>query len=134
MSAVMNSRDLQDPATARHMAGRVETVERLKALTLMTYADISAVNPSAMTPWRAEVLWQLYLLAYNELTRELETDRIPSVAVRDARKDAPFSPACRRAMRAPTRPRRSMRTLAWTASSASAAWLSRSKRWRPPGV
>jgi [protein-PII] uridylyltransferase len=80
MSAVMNSRDLQDPATARHMAGRVETVERLKALTLMTYADISAVNPSAMTPWRAEVLWQLYLLIYNELTRELETDRIPSAA------------------------------------------------------
>jgi [protein-PII] uridylyltransferase len=79
MSAVMNSRDLQDPATARHMAARVETVERLKALTLMTYADISAVNPSAMTPWRAEVLWQLYLLAYNELTRELETSRIPSV-------------------------------------------------------
>ncbi|MGC9949392.1 MAG: HD domain-containing protein [Bryobacteraceae bacterium] len=78
MSAVMNSRDLQDPATARDMAGRVETVERLKALTLMTYADISAVNPSAMTPWRAEVLWQLYLLTYNELTRELATDRIPS--------------------------------------------------------
>jgi [protein-PII] uridylyltransferase len=77
MSAVMNSRDLQDPATARDMAQRVETVERLKALTLMTYADISAVNPSAMTPWRAEVLWQLYLLTYNELTRELETDRIP---------------------------------------------------------
>jgi [protein-PII] uridylyltransferase len=79
MSAVMNSRDLQDPATARHMAGRVETVERLKALTLMTYADISAVNPTAMTPWRAEVLWQLYLATYNELTRELATDRIPSV-------------------------------------------------------
>jgi [protein-PII] uridylyltransferase len=78
MSAVMTSRDLQDPATARHMAERVETVERLKALTLMTYADISAVNPTAMTPWRAEVLWQLYLLAYNELTRALATDRIPS--------------------------------------------------------
>ena len=29
MSAVMTSRDLQDPATARHMAARVETVERL---------------------------------------------------------------------------------------------------------
>jgi [protein-PII] uridylyltransferase len=77
MSAAMQARDLQDPATAREMAQRVQTVERLKALTLMTYADISAVNPSAMTPWRAEVLWQLYLLAYNELTRELESDRIP---------------------------------------------------------
>ncbi len=80
MSAVMNARDLQDPATARLMAERVETVERLKALTLMTYADISAVNPSAMTPWRAEVLWQLYLITYNELTRELASDRIPGPA------------------------------------------------------
>ena len=88
MSAVMNSRDLQDPATARHMAERVETVERLKALTLMTYADISAVNPSAMTPWRAEVLWQLYLLTYNELTRELQTDRIPSAGTEAPEKRA----------------------------------------------
>jgi [protein-PII] uridylyltransferase len=80
MSAVMNSRDLQDPATARDLAERVQTVERLKALTLITYADISAVNPSALTPWRAEVLWQLYLVTYNELTRELETDRIPMAA------------------------------------------------------
>jgi [protein-PII] uridylyltransferase len=80
MSAVMSSRDLLDPATAREMAQRVETVERLKALTLMTYADISAVNPTAMTPWRAEALWQLYLVTYNELTRELETDRIQSAA------------------------------------------------------
>lgn len=88
MSAVMASRDLQDPATARDMAQRVETVERLKALTLMTYADISAVNPTAMTPWRAEVLWRLYLLTYNELTRELETDRIPGAAPDAAEKRA----------------------------------------------
>ena len=88
MSAVMNSRDLQDPATARHMAQRVETVERLKALTLMTYADISAVNPTAMTPWRAEVLWQLYLSTYNELTRELETDRIPAALLESPEKRA----------------------------------------------
>jgi [protein-PII] uridylyltransferase len=29
-----------------------------------------------MTPWRAEQLWQLYLMVYNELTRELESERI----------------------------------------------------------
>jgi len=58
------------------VAGMVETVERLKLLTLLTYADISAVNPTAMTPWRSDHLWQLYLGVYNELTRALETDRI----------------------------------------------------------
>jgi [protein-PII] uridylyltransferase len=76
MSATMNGRDPFDPATAEYLAHKVGTVERLKLLTLVTYADISAVNPSAMTSWRAEQLWQLYLLTYNELTRELETERI----------------------------------------------------------
>jgi [protein-PII] uridylyltransferase len=76
MSATMNGRDPFDPATARHLADVVGTVENLQRLTLVTYADIAAVNPTVMTPWRAEQLWQLYLVTYNELTRELETERI----------------------------------------------------------
>ena len=80
LSSVMQSRDLFDPQTVRDVAHRLETVERLKALTLLTYADISAVNPNVMTPWRAEQLWQLYLTVYNELTRELESERIDSGA------------------------------------------------------
>jgi [protein-PII] uridylyltransferase len=76
LSATMNGRDPSDPATARYLAHVAGTVENLKRLTLVTYADISAVNPAAMTSWRAEQLWQLYLLTYNELTRELETERI----------------------------------------------------------
>ncbi|HUI80640.1 MAG TPA: hypothetical protein VLY24_22100 [Bryobacteraceae bacterium] len=76
LSSVMQSRDLFDPQTVRDVAHRLETVERLKALTLLTYADISAVNPHVMTPWRAEQLWQLYLTVYNELTRALESERI----------------------------------------------------------
>ena len=76
LSATMNGRDPSDPATARHLANVAGTVENLKRLTLVTYADISAVNPTVMNSWRAEQLWQLYLLTYNELTRELETERI----------------------------------------------------------
>jgi [protein-PII] uridylyltransferase len=76
LSGVINSRDLEDPVTARDIAARVRTLEWLKQLTLLTYADISAVNPTAMTPWRLEQLWRVYLLGFRELTRELETDRI----------------------------------------------------------
>src|ERR1700730_10657552 len=76
LSAVMNSRDLYDPSTARMLADRIGTLERLKLLTVMTYGDISAVNPAAMTPWRLEQLWQTYRVAHQELVRELETDRI----------------------------------------------------------
>lgn len=76
LSSVMTSRDLDDPLTASYVAGRVETVEKLKSLVLLTYADICAVNPTAMTPWRLEQLWIVYLKTYNELTRHLESDRI----------------------------------------------------------
>ncbi len=76
LSAMITSRDLADPATARQIAESVGTVERLKLLTLLTYADITAVHPAAMTPWRAEQLWRAYLAGYEELTRELATQRI----------------------------------------------------------
>jgi [protein-PII] uridylyltransferase len=76
LSSAMQSRDMGDPQAIRDVAHQVATVERLKTLTLLTYADISAVFPGCMTPWRAEQLWRLYLKVYNELTRELQTDRI----------------------------------------------------------
>ncbi len=76
MSALMSKRDLSDPETARELANQVGTVENLKLLTLLTYADISAVYPGAMTPWRLEQLWRLYTATHEELTRELETERI----------------------------------------------------------
>lgn len=75
LSSAMNSRDPDEPATGRYIADRVGTVELLKYLTLLTYADISAVNPSTMGPWRQEQLWRVYVAAHNELTRELDSDR-----------------------------------------------------------
>jgi [protein-PII] uridylyltransferase len=79
LSEVMTTRDLGDPATARAVADKVGTIEQLKLLTVMTYADISAVNPGAMTPWRLEQLWRVYRVTQQELTRELETERIREV-------------------------------------------------------
>jgi [protein-PII] uridylyltransferase len=76
LSSVIASRDLSDASTGRLLAGQVETIERLKLLTMLTYADINAVNPQALTPWRLEQLWRAYLVAYEELTRELGTARI----------------------------------------------------------
>lgn len=76
LSSTMNSRDMEDAGTARNLADRVGTVEFLKMLALLTYADISAVNPAAMTPWRADQLWRAYLIGYQELTRELDTERV----------------------------------------------------------
>ncbi|MDX1982204.1 MAG: [protein-PII] uridylyltransferase [Bryobacteraceae bacterium] len=76
LSAAMTQRDLEDPATARMLAEKVGTLEALKYLTLLTYADISAVNPTALSPWRLEQLWRVYIITHHELTRELQTERI----------------------------------------------------------
>ncbi len=93
LSAVMTSRDLHDPDTARMIAARVGTLERLKLLTLLTYADISAVNPGALTPWRLEQLWTAYLVTHQQLLTELETERIaelPSAVKKDFPEQAAF--------------------------------------------
>jgi len=79
LSSAMYSRDMYDPHTIRDLAQQVKKVEWLRLLTLMTWADISAVNPTAMTPWRSEQLYQLYLMVHNELTRSLESDRIEAL-------------------------------------------------------
>ncbi len=79
LSIALQSRDIFDPNTQRELAHQMETLERLRALTLVTYADVGAVNPGVMTPWRAQQLWQLYLVIYRELTRELETERIDNL-------------------------------------------------------
>jgi [protein-PII] uridylyltransferase len=78
LSSAMNGRDLDDPSTGRWLADRVGTIEVLKNLTLLTFADTSAVNPTAMSPWRLEQLWRVYVTAHRELTRELDTHRIQS--------------------------------------------------------
>jgi [protein-PII] uridylyltransferase len=80
LSRALSARDLSADETIRELAGRVGTVERLRSLALLTYCDVSAVNPNAMTPWRAAELFRLYRLVYHELTRELDTDRITETA------------------------------------------------------
>src|ERR1700692_840621 len=71
MSAAMR-RDVFDPANVKSFAERVGAPERLKMLCLMTYADIKAVNPEAMTPWKADNLWQLYIASANYLSRSAD--------------------------------------------------------------
>ncbi len=75
MSASLLRRDIFDPGTIRAFAEQVGTPERLKLLGLFTYADIRAVNPEALTSWKAESLWQLYVLTSNYLSRSLDEER-----------------------------------------------------------
>jgi [protein-PII] uridylyltransferase len=76
MSATVQRRDIFDPSTVSGFAATVTTQERLQRLCLMTYADIHAVNPEALTPWKAEMLWQLFVATSNFFSRTVDRDRL----------------------------------------------------------
>jgi [protein-PII] uridylyltransferase len=79
MSATLR-RDIFDLETLRAFVEQVESPEQLRMLALLTYADISAVHPDALTPWKAENLWNLYIGASNYLDRTVDDDRVRSRA------------------------------------------------------
>jgi [protein-PII] uridylyltransferase len=45
-------------------------------LCLMTLADVEAVSPETLTPWKEELLWRLYVDTYNHLTQRYGDERI----------------------------------------------------------
>jgi [protein-PII] uridylyltransferase len=65
-------RDIFDPRTVAQFAESIGSPELLKMLCLFTYADIKAVNPEALTPWKAEDLWQLYIGTANYFNRSVD--------------------------------------------------------------
>jgi [protein-PII] uridylyltransferase len=75
MSAAMR-RDIFDTETVRAFVNKVQTHESLRMLTLFTYADIAAVHPDALTPWKAENLWRLYIATANQLDRNVDEERV----------------------------------------------------------
>ena len=72
-------RDIFDAETVRAFAAKIQTQELLRMLTLFTYADINAVHPDALTPWKAENLWRLSMSAANQLDRSVDEDRVHTV-------------------------------------------------------
>ncbi len=76
MSSLIFRRDLDDPEVVRRFVDVVNDPGRLRLLTLMTYADIRAVAPGTLNDWKRDLLWQLYVAAYNKLTLGFGEERI----------------------------------------------------------
>jgi [protein-PII] uridylyltransferase len=74
MSQAMR-RDIFDLDNVRGFADKIGSPQVLKMLTLMTFADIKAVNPDALTPWKAENLWQFYMSTSNFMDRSVDEAR-----------------------------------------------------------
>ena len=68
-------RDIFDPDNIRQLSDKVGSPNLLKMLTLMTYADIRAVHPDALSPWKAENLWTLYMATANFMDRSVDDVR-----------------------------------------------------------
>jgi [protein-PII] uridylyltransferase len=71
-------RDIFDATTVGGFAQKIGTPERLKMLCLLTYADIRAVHPDALTPWKADNIWQLYIATINQMNRSVDEQRFHS--------------------------------------------------------
>jgi [protein-PII] uridylyltransferase len=80
MSVNLLRRDIFDPETIRAFAEKVGSLEHLKLLTLFTYADIRAVNPEALTPWKAESLFQFYVSTASYMSRSVDEERFHAAA------------------------------------------------------
>lgn len=88
-------RDMGDEAVVAACAGRIGTVDRLRMLMLLTWADANATGPRVWKEWTASLLWELYdkvlhilrggRLASADAVREMQRKRAAAreLAVRD---------------------------------------------------
>ena len=68
MSRVTFRRDNSDARVIRQFSDLVGTEERLQMLCLLTLADVGAVSPGTLTPWKEDLLWEVFVRTYNQLT------------------------------------------------------------------
>jgi [protein-PII] uridylyltransferase len=68
MSRIAFRRDTEEPEVVRQFAAIFGTEEHLKLLLLLTLCDVGAVSPDTLTSWKEELLWRLYVDAYNQMT------------------------------------------------------------------
>src|SRR5579872_2298068 len=85
MSTVAQSRDLSDRKTIENFAAVVQSLERMKLLTILTTADIRAVGPGVWNGWKAQLLRTLYYETEPALTGGFsEVNRAQRVAAAQA--------------------------------------------------
>src|SRR2546428_11312177 len=75
MSKIILRRDFSDEHVIQQFADMVGNIENLRMLCLLTYADMKAVSTEVVTPWKEDLLWQLYVETYNLVTLGLADDQ-----------------------------------------------------------
>jgi [protein-PII] uridylyltransferase len=85
MSTLAQSRDLSDRVTIENFSAVMQSVERMKLLTILTAADIKAVGPGVWNGWKAQLIRTLYYETEPVLTGGFsEVNRAQRVALAQA--------------------------------------------------
>ncbi len=91
MTSLSQRRELTDRKVIADFSRLVHDRENLAMLYLLTYADVSAVNPNAWTQWKAALLQDLYVRTLNYLEKKIiseEEDKARIAALIERIKDA----------------------------------------------
>lgn len=73
MTNLSQYRDADDEQIVQSFAATMKTESRLRALFLLSYADLWAVGPGVWNEWKGALLMQLYLRAMKRLLGRAET-------------------------------------------------------------
>lgn len=76
MEQVSFRRDLNDPATLDNFISIFPSIKSLDHLYLLSYADLSAVNPQVWTQWKADLLRELYTKSKSMLLEQLSGEEL----------------------------------------------------------
>lgn len=69
-------RNLNDPETLNNFTARFSSIEELDLLYLLTYGDLSAVNPAVWTNWKSDLLEELYRKSKTMLEDKLSGEEL----------------------------------------------------------
>ena len=76
MEQVAFRRNLNDPETLNNFTSKFNSVKELDLLYLVTYADLSAVNPAIWTSWKSDLLAELYTKSKSMLEDQISGEEL----------------------------------------------------------
>ncbi|WIO75278.1 [protein-PII] uridylyltransferase [Porticoccaceae bacterium LTM1] len=88
MSQTSQKQDLTDPEVINKFAVKVQDMQHLDMLYVLTVADINATNPSLWNSWKASLMNQLYLEASKAFARGLENPADRKQRIKETREEA----------------------------------------------
>jgi len=76
MEQIAFRRNLNDPETLNNFTSMFDSIGELDLLYLLTYADLSAVNPAVWTNWKSDLLAELYNKSHAMLEEQITGEEL----------------------------------------------------------